>query len=416
MSKSIVGKVLKNKLGNTCEVLYEKGRYKSGHKKYIINCEVCSEDKELWPDESIHAKKYEVLKGHVRCGCRGFVRWSKEQYKILIKRKCDEIGFKFKGFLEKEGKCSFETYISLYNPETGNTWNTTTIGAFLSVRGGDNDPHYRRIKQKITNANKFLDSYEIPDNKTVIFKGDQASGTGTWEFECENCSKDLVTLTLGDDYRKFSIHPETIKNSSYLCRCVANYRWSSEEREVIVKNILKEENHQWIGWENSYKDNHSKFKWKCKNNHNCATSVRDFLKTGRRCNSCADYGFSDEKEGIFYLVKWVVGENTFLKYGISNRDVNKRKTRQSACIKDLPYSSEDVLIFKSVLGSEVRSIEKEVKKILGGRYVPKSIFPEGYTETLPYSQDIIEKIKGIILKKLTNENNLVKWNYEVRGE
>lgn len=32
MSKSIVGKVLKNKLGNTCEVLYEKGRYKSGHK------------------------------------------------------------------------------------------------------------------------------------------------------------------------------------------------------------------------------------------------------------------------------------------------------------------------------------------------------------------------------------------------
>jgi hypothetical protein len=45
-------------------------------KSYILTCNVCSQDEELWPYGSIISTKGRLSKGQFPCGCSGNTRWS----------------------------------------------------------------------------------------------------------------------------------------------------------------------------------------------------------------------------------------------------------------------------------------------------------------------------------------------------
>ncbi|HAS2751106.1 TPA: hypothetical protein I6X49_002796 [Vibrio cholerae] len=96
---------------------------------FTLVCSICSADTELWPRDSIIASKGHLVNGHIPCACTNHVRWTKGQFEILIKRKCEEKGYIFQGFVgEYKGSL---TYIKLHNPSNGVTWQTTKVCSFL---------------------------------------------------------------------------------------------------------------------------------------------------------------------------------------------------------------------------------------------------------------------------------------------
>jgi len=112
-----------------------------GHKKYLCECSICSKDTELFPDLFESVKRgltgSKSRKPRVICGCTKF-KWSESQQVILVKREAALRGYTFSGWsgVFKGAK----TKLHLYNPVTGNSWDSTTINNFNE---GNGDPTFR---------------------------------------------------------------------------------------------------------------------------------------------------------------------------------------------------------------------------------------------------------------------------------
>lgn len=107
---------------------------KGDHRKFILECDTCNKDTELWPSGSIVSTKWNVVNGEIPCGCTGKPQWSKSQYEVLINRKCIERGYRFQGFVGDWRRVY--THLQLHNPRNNHTWNTATIHSFLNDGSG----------------------------------------------------------------------------------------------------------------------------------------------------------------------------------------------------------------------------------------------------------------------------------------
>ncbi len=129
--------------------------------------------------------------------------------------------------------------------------------------------------------------------------------------------------------------------------------------------------------------------WLCENNHECKTTVRDFI-SGKRCKRCAKYGFDPSKSGYFYIVRWYNSETSYLKYGITNKEVLDRIKQQSGK-STLNYNI--LYTFYSNVGQDVLNVENQVKDIYGRKgFCPKELLPDGFTETVEDTEHNLETI------------------------
>jgi len=163
-------------------------------KLYILECSTCSEDKELWPTGTIKIKKGNLERGYIPCGCSKAPKWTEEQYKIRVKRECDNIGFAFLGWYGIFNGC--DTYLDLYNPISFNRWLTTKIdNLFQGVR----DPCLRSING--TNKTRIPKKVRESQIKNILSK--ENSVWIGWGEEYSNnesrfwwkCPKGCITLS-----------------------------------------------------------------------------------------------------------------------------------------------------------------------------------------------------------------------------
>ena len=93
--------VSRSSFGSECQltVVGWSGRNKGGHKLYILKCNKCSQDGELFREGYFRSTKSNLVKGQVPCGCSEIPKWSKEQYTLLCKRKASKLGYTFLGFV-----------------------------------------------------------------------------------------------------------------------------------------------------------------------------------------------------------------------------------------------------------------------------------------------------------------------------
>ena len=108
-------------------------RHKSRIKSYVCKCIRCSTDPELFGEGYFRMEKSRLLSGSMPCGCSKNIKWNKDQYHVLCKRKAEELGYLFLGFKSEPPRS--KDLISLSCKLHGE-WNTTTLGSFLSVGSG----------------------------------------------------------------------------------------------------------------------------------------------------------------------------------------------------------------------------------------------------------------------------------------
>lgn len=68
------------------------------NKIYILKCNVCSQDIELFGEGYFKSTKNHLVKGSLPCGCASNHGWSEDQYKVLCRRNAAELGYVFVNF------------------------------------------------------------------------------------------------------------------------------------------------------------------------------------------------------------------------------------------------------------------------------------------------------------------------------
>ena len=80
------------------EVIGWSGRTERGIKFYLLRCNICLRDTELFEGGYFRSNKGNLERGKSPCGCATNYVWTKEQYKILCFRKAESLGYTFIGF------------------------------------------------------------------------------------------------------------------------------------------------------------------------------------------------------------------------------------------------------------------------------------------------------------------------------
>lgn len=136
-------------------------------KVYIVKCEICSKDPELFGEGYFKTNK-QILKNNLAmpCGCGRSPRWSVKQYEVLCNRAAGELGYVFKGFSgEWRGNTTKVTLVCKIHGE----WSTGCILNLLTKR---HCPECARENLKLRNT--------CPDSEMIAsFFASEAFPEGT---------------------------------------------------------------------------------------------------------------------------------------------------------------------------------------------------------------------------------------------
>ncbi|AUR94295.1 hypothetical protein NVP1193O_164 [Vibrio phage 1.193.O._10N.286.52.C6] len=290
---------------------------KGKNQTYTIHCKNCSSDTEMWPEGSIITSRSHVLEGKTSCGCSVRTSWTKDQWKLRVSRTCAEVGYTFNGW--KGRYRGSHTKISLYNPDTGNSWDTTTASSF--VEGGRRDPAYKKLIGEVTRKD---DSYHISNFKST---GKFFIGT---EFIRDTESKDR------NGFKSF-----------WHIKCPRCKVVSKVTQQSLFKGIIP-------------------------------------------CVCAPKGGYRKDEVGYLYLVEWYDFCESYLKFGITNRQLGVRLLEQYKQGK-LDYK---VLKVVSGNGEDIYNIEKRIKGSVETHKCPRDWLPDGYTETVEHSEHNIKILKS----------------------
>ena len=138
--------------------------------------------------------------------------------------------------------------------------------------------------------------------------------------------------------------------------------------------------------------------WQCdkEDNHEWYTSIACM----RDCPNCAEYGFNPSKPSFFYIRDIKVSNKRAIKFGITNQMDGGREKKQK---RNLNGEMNTILKIETK-GIFALEIENKCKMIYGrDGYLSHDEFPDGFTETIKYSEESLNKIKSIVDDVLTEK-------------
>ena len=144
------------------------------------------------------------------------------------------------------------------------------------------------------------------------------------------------------------------------------------------------------------------FWWKCINSEDhiwiASVAARNY---GNGCPSCTEYGFNRSEDALFYIRKINLDNGKqALKFGITNNMDGGREKQQSRNVE----GSVNTILREKVSGEIALDIENLCKKCFGKKgFLTKEEFPDGFTETIKYSDENLNKIKSMINDVLTEK-------------
>ena len=153
------------------------------------------------------------------------------------------------------------------------------------------------------------------------------------------------------------------------------------------------------------KGSHLNAWWVCKNGCEYVSTVKHRCgKKATGCPNCAEYGFSKNKLSFFYIRILDLGIKKAIKYGVTNQMDGNREGQQRRKLHDFK-SFKTIYKSNTYLGNTTIKVENKIKKKFGFKgYLNKDEMPDGFTETIKYSKNNINKIKLIVDEFLNEEN------------
>ena len=359
MQKDFIGKEFSTPKGGTLKVV---GKTIEDN-KFVVECTLCSGDVELFP-EGFSISKGKLLRGTVPCGCSTSKKLSSEQYIVILTRECMKRGYEFKGFYENFK--GVKTKVVLYNPETGVTWNTSSIDNLLRGHGDIVEWKVKsRSEQNICWGNKI---------NTVLVKNNIDTYTIKDEFKTRDTKISWVCKNGHDRITTISNFIQREARCT-LCKPVVGTRSDLAKSMEKVDSILSGENHKLLGLSSDYiGTSKTKVDWVCSKGHKNSTTFSKIF-SGRRCKICkfdnVALGFnpkrSDETDYLYaYKIEPYEG-NPYIKVGRTFRLVDREIENQNRI--DRYYNGNvNIITPLFILSGDHKKVFNSEKKVLNNLY------------------------------------------------
>lgn len=340
-------------------------------KMYIVNCNICSADPEVYGDGYFISSASNLSQGKGPCGCSKMHNYNKKEYVALLKRAAGEMGQEF--------VCFKGWYNGTKTPcivECGRH-------GLFSVTRAD------RIIERRLSCRQCFSEYQaegatIADEDHVsrfMLSGQFAEGTvfertnsvDYWKVWCPVCDM------------SYTAKPAKLRKGRSKCRCSPFYQMTEED---YLEGILKQcgiNGYEFLGWVEGY---HQKGKTKLRLNCNLhgvwETTTAISLIGDHGCKAC---GQSCPEFAYIHIVK--DGDVLrCIKVGVTI-DIDRRLWTQN----NRNYLTlERYGAWKFEKYQDCLKAEKEALQLRTSRLVTKDEMPDGYTETLPLSKidEVIE--------------------------
>jgi hypothetical protein len=159
-------------------------------------------------------------------------------------------------------------------------------------------------------------------------------------------------------------------------------------KEIVNNRLLKNgTDAELIG---EYLGSRIKTLFRCSKEHEWQ-AIPDNVCRGQGCPSCANHGFNPNKPASIYLIKF----DTHIKYGISNNLNSRLKSHRKS-------GHYELVLAIQCDGHVALEWEKMIKNQFGGRFIDKTVMPDGWTETL--SESLLRPVIDTMKKVGTTKN------------
>lgn len=288
----------------------------------ILNCPVCSLDKELWPEGSIQSAISSLNRGRLPCGCSTQVGWSETQNRIRVERSCREKGLVFLGWdgEYKRGK----TRLRLMNPDLNYCWNKTVLNYLvntvhkccpLSKDIGNSVCIDKRVSNFMNTGSFKKGTVFIKDDGKVHKDGRKCY----WKVQCPSCKEDeFCKEGLCDGW--FYSTTSALNFGQVPCRCSSRHHYTDVQWGHRVGKVITEKG----GFVETqeFKDSRCLVEWRCKRGH--YNKDRAGIITNRCvCGTCGKmsekFGYyphkRDDLDNLYILRMFDDFGNDFIKIG-----------------------------------------------------------------------------------------------------
>lgn len=362
--------------------------FSGSNKFYILICNKCSQDLELFGNGNFRSTKSNLTMGRTPCACAHSPRWTKEQYTIICNRQAEKLGVKFDGFVDDHPRG--RTKLKLVCNKHG-MWCTATILSFVHQNASCPKCGDERVSEKATGRPSPLrvvkDTEEIlqdawtltspvagKDNhlRVVGWKGKVTMGGNmvkSYLVECKICARDTelfpnpIFTTTKDDFI----------SGVYPCGCGKIPKWDERQWHVRCQREALRQGYKFLGFEGKFLGNKTKLSLVCPQHGSWKTTVASNFFSG---NSCPECGGQSQRTAYINLV--LDNNNAVaLKFGIA-KILERRVQKQNRLSA---YTVENYVSYKFTSSSDCRAAELECKQVLDCGVISKQEMLDGYTET-----------------------------------
>lgn len=284
--------------------------------EFIAECDVCSEDKELWPYGDLIYNIINIKRKEVLCGCSRSTFKTLKQLEVIIKRMLRGGDLVFNGWDGGKYK-GYDSKMILVCP-LGEEWKTTIGNLRKQSTPILSKGHKKNLK--VQENIKDLESLSIlPKHYQYLYDINQKS----YQVSCKVCDECPIFKPLG--CKLYPSRLDSLKDGKLPCRCSPTYSYSQQEWEL---RLTSEFNKRKIDIPNFPDKLNSRtiLDWICINGHECNTRVGAVVQ-GVGCPECSESGGSTygyyrlrvDEQDCLYLIKFEspCREEVFYKVGRS---------------------------------------------------------------------------------------------------
>ena len=290
-------------------------------KLFPICCEVCSNDKELFPDK-ILIRKGDIKKGYCPCGCAKVHSYNKEAINVICRRLAENLNhIEILDVYNTDGKIyntTMDTYCSIHNYISEKVRYTNikgNNGHFCNECGKDS-----LVNSKIKTIEHFKSTFDIPSTSYVVYSGEVNSiGHRYWYYICEKCSNDKY-VKAGVCNGVFKTTTGELQRGKIPCRCKTYYSIPYNIAKFNIDAVCNEKSYTFIEWIDGYENGKSNFRYTCSLGHKNITNYHKFVTSDYGCKSCNVYGFYEgryNEQDTLYIIKLEDSFESFYKIGRS---------------------------------------------------------------------------------------------------
>lgn len=360
-----------------------------------VRCSECAKDPEMFGGGIFTTTKQSYHNGKSPCACSITYKWTEEQHRLRVKRRCDEMGYEvisYEGGPWRDSK----TRVCIRCLKDGHEW-SLAVTSFLRNNGCKRCNLAKKEKPAEYFTDRWRANKKFPANVEYIRLKTTFNGARIWQYDCPSCATDIYSEA-GFGGGSFEATVTALNSGRMPCRCAVGTILTKEQQEVRIRHTLTD-GVEFVRWDEDYNGAGTYFIINCKVDGHGESRTRFSEITKRKwssCLSCSEVSTYKTSPSHFYILKIVGATTDFTGYGISCVLDNRIKFHRRE-LREYGFQIDEMETFP-MCGEEAYKLEREVMKEFPlyaqevSGFMTEATYSHLYLDVIAYAEGFLQRI------------------------